>query len=191
MPTPGTDVTQLLLNWKTGDREALEQLTPMLYDELRRVADSYMRRQSTGHTLQATALVHEAYIKLADQTRLEARDRTHFFAIAAQVMRRILVDHYRARSASKRGGGSAGIPLDEGLVIGQERGSDIVALDDALEALNRFDPRKARLVELRFFGGLSIEEAAAATDTSVATVGRELRAAQAWLRREMSAAGTE
>ena len=183
------DVTRLLLDWGKGDKLALDALTPVLYDELRRLADSYLRRERSDHTLQATALVHEAYMKLADQTQLEWRNRAHFFGIAAQVMRHILVDHSRSHRAAKRGSGSPKVPLEEGLVVSQERAADIVALDDALKTLAKLDERKSRIIELKYFGGLTVEEMAEVLGISVATIGRELRMAQAWLHREMTSTG--
>lgn len=180
------DVTQLLVNWGKGDKAALDELTPILYDELRRLADSYLRREREDHTLQPTALVHEAYVKLADQTKLEWQNRAHFFGIAAQVMRHILVDHSRKHNADKRGSGAPKVPIEEGLMVTQQRPSDIVALDDALNTLAKIDERKSKIIELRYFGGLTVEEMAEVLQISVATIGRELRMAQAWLHREMT-----
>lgn len=180
------DVTKLLLDWGNGDKAALDELTPILYDELRRLANSYLRHQRSDHTLQATALVHEAYLKLADQSQLQWQNRAHFFGIAARVMRHILVDHSRQHNAAKRGGGAVKLELDEGLVGSQEKTADVVALDDALQALAQLDARKSQIVELRFFGGLSVEETAEVMGLSVATIGREMRLAQAWLHREMT-----
>ncbi|HYZ83088.1 MAG TPA: sigma-70 family RNA polymerase sigma factor [Bryobacteraceae bacterium] len=181
------DVTQLLVEWGKGDKAALDQLTPILYDELRRLADSYLRRERDDHTLQPTALVHEAYVKLADQTKLEWQNRAHFFGIAAQVMRHILVDHSRKHNAEKRGAGMPKVPIEEGLMVSKQQSSDIVALDDALKALSVIDERKSKIIELRYFGGLTVEEMAEVLGISVATIGRELRMAQAWLHREMTA----
>lgn len=182
------DVTQLLVNWGKGDKAALDQLTPILYDELRRLADSYLRRERDDHTLQPTALVHEAYMKLADQTKLEWQNRAHFFGIAAQVMRHILVDHSRKHNADKRGSGMPKVPIEEGFMVSDEqRSSDVVALDDALHTLAKIDERKSKIIELRYFGGLTVEEMAEVLQISVATIGRELRMAQAWLHREMTA----
>jgi len=182
------DITRLLREWKRGDRDAGEQLAVALYDELRRTARHYMRQERQGHTLQTTALVHEAFLRLAG-VRMEFEDRTHFFAFAAQVMRRVLVDHARSRGYQKRGAGSAPIPLEEGAFALPDRSADIVALDDALSELARHDSRKARVVELRFFGGLSVEETAAALSVSSQTVLRDWSLAKAWLTRELTHAG--
>jgi RNA polymerase sigma factor (TIGR02999 family) len=185
------DVTQLLVNWGNGDKAALDQLTPILYDELRRLADSYLRRERDDHTLQPTALVHEAYVKLADQTKLQWQNRAHFFGIAAQVMRHILVDHSRKHRAEKRGSGGPKVPLEEGLLVSRTRDADVVALDDALKSLAKIDERKSKIIELRYFGGLTTEEMAEVLGISVATIGRELRMAQAWLHREMTSSTEE
>ena len=189
---PAADVTGLLLAWGRGDQSAADRLVPAVYDELRRQAERAMRREGSEHTLQATALVHESYLRLVDQRRVEWRNRAHFFAIAATVMRRILVDHARARLTAKRGGGVAPITL-----AGAEQGGpqetddvDLLALHEALERLAALDPDQARLVELRYFGGLTIEETAAALDVSPATVKREWALARAWLRRELTGGGT-
>jgi RNA polymerase sigma factor (TIGR02999 family) len=169
-----------------GDRSALEQLSPLVYNELRKLAGSYLRRALPGQTLQPTALVHEAYLKLVDQTQIRWENRGHFFGIAAQAMRQILVDHARSQNAAKRGGGAARVELDESMAALPERDSDLLALDDALQELARIDPKKSQLIELRFFGGLSVEETAEVMGISVATVGREMRMARAWLQREMT-----
>ena len=187
--TPSGDVTRLLLSLQSGDHSVLEQLTPLVYDELRRVARSLFRRERPDHTLQPTALVHEAFVKLVDQTQVSWESRAHFLAIAARAMRQILVDHSRQHKAEKRGSGEAKIPLDEKLVYSDERAPQIVALDDALTSLAEFDSRKARIIELRYFGGLTGEEISEATGVSTATVSRELRVAQAWLYRAMSGEG--
>ncbi|MBL8178062.1 MAG: sigma-70 family RNA polymerase sigma factor [Bryobacterales bacterium] len=178
------DITRLLRDW-TGNANpaALEQLTPIVYSELRKLALSYLRRERSDHTLQPTALIHEAYLRLVDQNVPAWRSRSHFFGVAAQLMRQILVDHARARSAGKRGGGEARLSLDAGLQYSEERSAELVALDDALTDLAKLDPRKAKVVELRYFGGLSVEETAEALHVSVATVGRELRFAEAWLHK--------
>ena len=179
-------VTELLNNGKQGDQVWLEQLVPLIYAELRRIASGCLRKERTGHTLQPTALVHEAYIRLVDQHQPTYQSRTHFFGIAAQVMRQILVDHARSRNAAKRGGGAEKIPLDlDNLQISTERPEQLLSLDDALHALAEFDTQKARLVEMRFFGGLTAEESAEITGLPVQTVRRELRVAQAWLKREL------
>jgi RNA polymerase sigma factor (TIGR02999 family) len=187
---PPSDVTQLLLAWSGGDPSAGERLLPAVYAELHRQAARAMRRESSEHTLQATALVHEAYLRLVDQQRVVWRNRAHFFGIAAQVMRRVLVDHARERHAAKRGGGAPQLVLGEADAVSApaaEDGVDILALHEALERLAALDPDQARLVELRYFGGLSIEETAEALGVSPATVKREWAIARAWLRRELSA----
>ncbi len=175
------DITRLLLAWGDGDRQALDELTPLVYQELRRLAESYLRRERGGHTLQPTALVHEAYLKLVDQRGLRWQNRAHFFGIAAQTMRQILVDHARARLAEKRGGGEIRFSLDEAIDASDERADQLVALDDALLALAAFDPQKSRVVELKYFGGLTLEEMAEVLGISRATVIREWRMAKAWL----------
>ncbi|MEP7340094.1 MAG: sigma-70 family RNA polymerase sigma factor [Acidobacteriota bacterium] len=178
-------VTQLLLDWRNGDQEALEKLTPLLYGELRRLAESYLRRERANHTLQATALVNEAFLQLLGNSPMDWQNRAHFFGIAARLMRQILVDHARAHSASKRGSGQDALPLDDAIEVPGARPADVVALDDALQDLAAFDDRKSRIIELRYFGGLSIEETAEVAGISVATVRRELRMAEAWLYRQM------
>lgn len=183
---PQTDVTQLLVDWRNGDKAALDRLMPLVYSELRRLADHYLRNERPDHTLQATALVHEAYIKLIDQSHLNWQNRAHFFGVGAQVMRHILVDHARSRKASKRGGGQQHLPLDEALDFSRERAADLVVLDNALIALAAIDPRKAKVVELRFFGGLTLEETAEVLDMSLITIRRDLKMAEAWLHRELS-----
>jgi RNA polymerase sigma factor (TIGR02999 family) len=179
-------VTQLLLAWSQGDKGALEALTPLVYDELRRLARSYMRQERPGHTLQATALVHEAFVRLIGQ-RVEWNSRAHFYGIAAQMMRRILVDHAKAQSAAKRGAGSPRIELDERLAASPQRDVDLLALDEALERLAKIDPQRSRIVELRFFGGLSNEESAEVLGVSPATVQRQWSGARAWLYHELGA----
>jgi RNA polymerase sigma factor (TIGR02999 family) len=186
VPTKATEVTRLLRDWRAGDEEALERLLPRVYDELRRLARAYLARERPGHTLQPTALVHEAYLRLVDQTRVDWQNRAHFFAIAATSMRRILVSHARRRHAAKRGGAALTLTLDEGLAAAGERDVDLVALDEALAALERLDPRQARIVELRFFAGLTIEETATALEVSPATVKLDWKLARAWLFRELS-----
>ncbi len=175
------EITQLLAAWRGGDRGALDRLVPRVYGELRRVADRYLRRERTDHTLQPTALVHEAYLRLTGAERPEWRDRLHFYAVAAQVMRRILVDHARAHRADKRGGGVRFLPLDEGTAAVGERAAELIALDDALESLAKIDPRKARIIELHYFAGLSVAETAEVLDRSISTVVLEARLARAWL----------
>ena len=183
-PTPHS-VTGMLIDWGRGDREALDRLMPVVYAELRRRAARYLRRERPGHTLQTSALVNEAYLKLCDQTRVRWQNRAHFFAIAAQTMRRILIDHARSRRMGKRGGGARALPLDEAALLTDERADELVALDEALAALEKVDARKARVVELRYFGGLSAEESAEVLKVSADTVGREWRRARAFLLREM------
>jgi RNA polymerase sigma-70 factor (ECF subfamily) len=179
------DISLLLRQSREGDREAMNQLLPLVYDELRRIAASYLRSQRPDHTLQPTALLNEAYIRMVGSEPQRWNDRTHFFAAAAAIMRNILVDHARARQAEKRGGGVTPLPLE---LVPERAGqppADLLALDDALQALAAFDERKARVLELRYFGGLTVEETAEALGISVATVGREARFAAAWLKREM------
>jgi len=178
---PPHEVTQLLLDWSNGNQTALERLMPMVDRELHRLAHHYMRRENAGHTLQTTALVNEAYLKLIDQKNVRWKNRAHFFALSAQLMRRILVDHARNRQYAKRGGGAERISFDEALVVSSEKGADLVALDEALSKLTSIDLRKGKVVELRFFGGLSVEEAAEALQISAVTVMREWSMAKAWL----------
>lgn len=179
-PVP-QDLTQLLLAWSRGDQSALEQLLPLVDAELRRLAHAYMRRENPDHTLQTSALINEAYLRLIDQQRVSWQNRAHFFGITAQLMRRILLDHARAHARAKRGGGARLVPLDEATLVSEQKAAELIALDDALQTLERFDPRKSRLVELRFFGGLSNEEVAEALDMSLRSVEREWRKARAWL----------
>lgn len=179
------DLTQLLLAWSNGDERALDKLTPLVYDELRRLARRYLRRERPGHSLQATALVHEAFLRLIDQQQTPWESRLHFFGIAAQLMRQILVEHAHSRRAAKRGGGALRLSLSQADAIFAERDVDLVALDDALNLLARIDPQKNRLVELRFFSGLTIGETAEALGVSPATVIRQWRLAKAWLYREI------
>jgi RNA polymerase sigma factor (TIGR02999 family) len=173
-------VTQLLVAWSQGDERALDALTPLVYDELRSLAHSYMRRERPGHTLQSTALVHEAFMRLVDQD-VQWNSRAHFFGIAAQMMRRILVDHAKAQAAAKRGAGAPRIELDERLAASPQRDVDLLALDEALERLSEVDPQRSRIVELRFFGGLSNEESAEVLGVSPATIQRQWAGARAWL----------
>jgi RNA polymerase sigma factor (TIGR02999 family) len=179
-------VTQLLVAWSQGDKGALEALTPLVYEELRRLARSYMRRERPGHTLQSTALVHEAFVRLIDQ-RVAWNSRAHFYGIAAQMMRRILVDHAKAQGAAKRGAGAARIELNESLAASPQRDVDLLALDEALECLTKIDPQRSRIVELRFFGGLSNEESAEVLGVSPVTVQRQWSGARAWLYHKLSA----
>ena len=187
----GADVTRLLADWREGDQRALEQLAPLVYDELRRLAGRYLRRERINHTLQSTALVHEAYLRLIDQSRVQWQNRAHFFGVAAQMIRRILVDHARGHQAAKRGSGVARLSLDEALDASAPRDLDLVALDDALETLARLDPQQSRIIELRYFAGLSIEETAEVIGVSPATVKREWASARAWLFRELNRTGID
>ena len=184
---PASDVTRLLLEWSGGDEQALTKLMPLVYDELRRIAGHHLRRERAGHTLQPTAVVNEAYLRLVGQRRARWQNRAHFFAVAAQLIRRVLVDHARGRAAAKRGGGLPPLTLrsEQGPAVGRDL--DVLALDETLTRLSRLDPRQARLVELRFFAGLSVEESAEAMGLSTATVKREWRTAKAWLYRELRA----
>ena len=179
------DISALLRAWSDGDADALGRLTPVVYNELHRLAHRYMKRERPGHSLQTTALVNEAYVRLVDYKRMQWQDRAHFFAVSAQLMRRILVGHARRRNL-KRGGGMLHVSLDEAAVMGGNRAADLVALDDAMNALARFDPRKVQVVEMRFFGGLSLEETAEVLKVSSVTVRRDLRTAKAWLYRELT-----
>jgi RNA polymerase sigma-70 factor (ECF subfamily) len=178
------EITSLLIDWSNGDKSALDRLFPIVEHELHRLAHSYMRRDNPDHTLQTTALVNEAYLRLVDQRQQNWSSRSHFYGVAAQLMRHILVDHARKRAAKKRSGGAA-VTFDEGIAYTAERAGELVALDDALVGLAAFDERKAKIVELRFFGGLTIDETAQALGMSTATVERETRLAQMWLAREM------
>ena len=184
-PPPG-EVTRLLLSWRGGDEEALNRLLPIVYGELRRLARSLMRRERPGHTLQPTALVHEAYLKLFDQRHATWENRAHFFGVAARAMREILVDHARRRATAKRGGSTLRVPLDEAEVTSEAPSIDLVALNLALDRMAALDPAQARLVELRAFGGLTIDETAEVLSCSPATVSRQWRHAEAWLHRELA-----
>ena len=175
------DVTGLLVDWSNGDRGALDRLMPLVYDELRHIARRHLRAEDPAHTLQSTALVHEAYLKLVDQRRVQWQNRAHFFAVAARMIRRILLDHARRRHAAKRGGPATRLTLDEGLLAPECRDVDVVARDEGLTALAELDPQQARVVELRFFAGLTIAEAAEALGISSATVRRDWVTAKAWL----------
>jgi len=183
---PSPHITALLVAWSQGEQSALEQLTPLVHSELRRLARSYLRRERSSHTLQTDALVNEAYVRLVDLSRVAWRDRTHFFALAARLMRRILVDYARSRRYQKRGGGVALLPLDAACCVAIDRDADFVDLDDALAALAVVDARKAQVVELRFFGGLRVAEIADALHVSEETVLRDWRLAKMWLLRELS-----
>jgi len=179
-------VTQLLIDWSSGNREALDELMPLVSDELRRLARRHMARERRDHTLQTSALINEAYLRLVDQKDLNWQNRAHFFAVAAQVMRHILIDHARRYHYAKRGAGAQKISLDEAAILTEQRAAEFVALDDALASLAKLDPRRSEIVELRFFGGLSIEETAEVMKISATTVQREWRAAKAWLSRFIS-----
>lgn len=190
MSEPGSqEITRLLLDWGKGNKAALDELMPIVYDELRRLAHHYMRGQRAGHSLQTTALVNEAYLKLVDSSRVNWQDRTHFFAISAQIMRRMLVDFARARDSLKRGGAQEKIAFDEQIEIPFEKDVNLVALDEALENLAKLNMRQSQIVELRYFGGLSEEEIAETLDVSTRTVRRDWSAARAWLYRELSRTG--
>ena len=179
------DVSTLLRAWSEGDHRALEKLTPIVYDELHRLASRYMKRERPGHSLQTTALVNEAYMRLVDYKGMLWQNRAHFFAVSAQLMRRILVEHAR-RHNLKRGGGVQHVSLDETAIVGGDRAADLVALDDAMDALAQLDARKAQVVEMRFFGGLSVEETAEVLKVSSVTVMRDWSTAKAWLYRELT-----
>lgn len=180
-------VTELLVRWRGGDREALESLMPLVYDELRRLAHHYLQRERSDHTLQSTALVHEAYLRLAGQNAPQWQNRAHFFGIAARVMRQILVEYARAHGAAKRGGaGACKITLDETLELAQQTDIDVVALDGALDRLSELDPQQSRIVELRFFTGLTIEDTSEVMGLSPSTVKRDWTSARAWLHREIA-----
>ena len=186
MTTPSPQhVTQLLVSWSSGDRAALDELAPLVYEELRRLAKTYMKREQQGHTLQTTALVNEAYVRLIDWRNVQWQNRAHFFAVAAQMMRRILVDYARQRHELKHGGAVVKMSLEEAAIVPQERDADLVALDDTLQSLAKIDPRKSQIVELRFFGGLSVEETVEVLKVSPRTVMSEWSLAQAWLYREL------
>jgi RNA polymerase sigma factor (TIGR02999 family) len=181
----------LLQAWSSGDRSALNQLTPRVYDQLRRLAGYYMQNESPARTIQATALVHEAYLRLVDVTNVDWQHRAQFFAVTTRIMRNILLDNARARAAAKRGGQQARVNLDEIPALSDQGGRNLLALNDALTALAAVDPRKAQVIELRFFGGLSVEDTAAALNVSAETVMRDARAARAWLRRELNGTAFE
>jgi len=184
-PVP-QEVSQLLRAWSNGDQNAFDQLVPLVYEELRQMAKRYMERQNPGHTLQTTAIIHEAYLRLVEQKQIQWQNRAHFFAVAARVMRHILVDYARARHAAKRGGEAKLVPLDEAALASSQLAAELVALDDALESLAAVDRRKCQVVELRYFGGLSVQEAAEVLKVSPETVARDWRLARTWLLRELS-----
>jgi len=188
MTAPSHPVTQLLQEWSEGDENALARLIPLVHDELHRLAHQHMRRESAGHVLQTSALINEAYLRLVDQPLIRWEGRAHFFGIAARLMRHILVDEARKRNAAKRGGSFIQVPLDEANAVVQEQAANVAALDDALQRLETRDERQGKIVELRFFGGLSIEETAQVLKVSPGTVMRDWTFARAWLRNEMTAA---
>jgi len=186
MAASSQQVTQLLVAWSGGDQAARDELMPLVYEELRRLAHKCIRRERPGHTLQTSALLNEAYLRLVDQKNIHWQDRAHFFGIAARLMRQVLVDYARKRGYAKRGGDAHRVPLDEALIVSEERAADVVALDDALKSLAEIDPRQSQIVELRFFGGLSIEETAEVLAVSPGTVMRDWTLAKAWLRRAIT-----
>ena len=190
VPMNPAEITTLLRAWSRGDATALDRLTPLLYDELRHLAHRYMRHERAGHTLQATALANEAYLRLVDVKGVDWQDRVHFLAVASRVMRRILIDAARTRASAKRGGAMARVdhatPVDFDHLPAADRGAELCALDDALDSLSRLDPRRAQVIELRFFGGLSVEETAEVLEVSPQTVMRDWRLARAWLARELA-----
>ena len=184
-PSP-QQVTQLLVAWGSGDQAARDELMPLVYEELRRLAHQCIRRERPGHTLQTSALLNEAYLRLIDQKNINWQDRAHFFGIAARLMRQVLVDYARKRRYAKRGGDAHRVPLDEAMIVSEERAADVVALDEALKLLAEIDPRQSQIVELRFFGGLSIDETAEVLAVSPGTVMRDWTLAKAWLRRAVT-----
>jgi RNA polymerase sigma factor (TIGR02999 family) len=187
-PAP-ENVTKLLVAWGDGDEAARDELMPLVYQELHRLAHHYMNRERPGHTLQTSALVNEAFVRLIDQKEVRWQNRSHFFGIAAQMMRRILVDYARSRQYAKRGGGAQQVSFEEALIVSEERAAEVVALDNALKGLAEFDPRKSQIVELRFFGGLSIDETAEILRVSPGTVMRDWTLAKAWLRKQIVGVG--
>jgi len=186
MSANANDITRLLQDWKSGDREALDRLAPLVYQELRHLADRYLRDEHAAQTLQPTALVHDLYLRLVGGGLPDWTDRAHFFGIAAHRMRQILVEHARQKHASKRGGDAKQVTLDEMVCFAPQRGGDVIALDEALTKLAAFDERKCKVIELRYFAGLSVDEVAASLGVSAATIGREQRLAEAWLKRCMT-----
>jgi len=191
MDSPSPNITQLLIAWGNGNQAAMDNLAPLVHKELHRVAARHMAGERPGHILQTTALVNEAYLRLIDWKNVQWQNRAHFFGLAAQIMRRILVDHARTRNSAKRGGDALQVTLSEAAGVAMQRTTDMVALDDALKTLETLDPRQSKVVELRFFGGLSLEETAEALRVSVATVRRDWSLAQAWLYRELTGKGAE
>jgi RNA polymerase sigma-70 factor (ECF subfamily) len=189
MPLRLKDVSGLLADWRDGNEAARDELIPLVYDELHRLAVHHMARERSGHSLQATALVNEAYLRLVDQRQAQWENRAHFFAVASRMMRRVLVDHARKRHYAKRGGVARQVSLDETMIVSEEKAPDVVALDDALTRLAAIDPRKSQVVELRYFGGLSVEETAKVLRVSPVTVRRDWNTAKAWLYRDIAVAG--
>jgi RNA polymerase sigma-70 factor (ECF subfamily) len=187
--SPPHEITQLLAEWSEGNQAALDQLYPLVYNELRRLAHGYLRRERKGHTLQTTALINEAYLRLVDQKHVHWANRSHFFGISAQIMRRILIDHARRYDYAKRGGGAQRISLDEAAVVAKQRGRTLLLLDEALKSLAKIDPRRSQVVELRYFGGLNNEEIAGVLKISENTVMRDWNMARAWLYQELSGSG--
>jgi RNA polymerase sigma factor (TIGR02999 family) len=186
MASSPRSVTQLLIDWREGDETALNELIPIVYDELRRMAHRYMRQERPGHTLQTTALINEAYIRLVDHKGIRWKNRAHFYGVAAQAMRRVLVDYARTRGSAKRWGGMRRVDLDEAAAVAKKQAEDLLALDDALTKLASIDPRKSMIVEMKYFGGMTAEEIAEAIGVSVPTINREWNPAKAWLLRELS-----
>ena len=184
--SPPHEITQLLAEWSEGNQAALDQLYPLVYNELRRLAHGYLRRERKGHTLQTTALINEAYLRLVDQKHVHWANRSHFFGISAQIMRRILIDHARRYDYAKRGGGAQRISLDEAAIVAKQRGQALLMLDEALKSLAKIDPRRSQVVELRYFGGLNNEEIAGVLKISENTVMRDWNMARAWLYQELS-----
>jgi RNA polymerase sigma factor (TIGR02999 family) len=185
MPAPPEPITELLIAWRRGDQNACDALAPLIYQELRRIAHRHMRGEQSGHTLQTTALANEAWVRLIDLDRVQWQDRAHFFAMASRMMRRVLVDNARARRAHKRGGGALRVTLDSAIALEGAPDQNVIALDDALTALEQVDARKCQVVELRFFGGLSVDETAAVLNVSAATVARDWTFARTWLKRAL------
>lgn len=186
MDKTSNEITEQLIAWGNGDATALDKLIPVVYQELRRMADQYLRREDLSHSLQPTALVHEAYLRLIDQTKVQWQSRAHFFGVAAQMMRRILIDHAKTKHRLKRGGGAIKVSFDENVNVSEERATELIALDDALEELAQMDERKSRIVELRYFGGLSVDETAEVLGVSNKTVMRDWNFAKAWLYQQLT-----
>jgi RNA polymerase sigma factor (TIGR02999 family) len=184
--TPQSEVTRLLLDWSAGNQTALDQLMPLVYDELRRLASSYLRSERPGHTLEPTGLIHEAYMRLVDQSLPQWENRSHFFGVAARLMRQILVDHARSRGAVRRGGNQKKISIEDTTVFSDDHAAELIAFDEALRKLAELDERKARIIEMQSFGGMTSEETAEALGISVPTVKRDLKFARAWLKRELN-----